>query len=185
MTHQIMGEVAQTMSEAWSLWDRFWADTGVFVPSRAGPHGEGVSLALAVVHSLAQSLGGGSSPGFCCGLRAKVRYVWTVRSSRTVWMCLFSKVEQLQSPFQLFCLQRSLLSRICVPCGVVFSGSSGHSRRHTDDTDRGRDDCQSDKESEYVAMSGSNMEHHPTTKAILHAEFLYNLCTTEPLFWPF
>src|SRR6266853_3124249 len=36
MTDQIMGKVAQTMSEAWSLWDRFWADTRVIVLSRAG-----------------------------------------------------------------------------------------------------------------------------------------------------
>jgi hypothetical protein len=110
---------------------------------------------------------GGSSPGFCCGRRAQGRDVWTVRSSRTVWMCLFSKVEQLQSPFQLFCSRRSLFSRVRVPVELCFSGCSGRSRRHTDNTDRGRDDCQSGKESEYVERIGTPLFPFPRCDSMI------------------
>jgi len=61
-TDQVMGKNTKTMSEAWSLWDRVWADTSIPLP-------------VATLQSVAQSLGGFLPSSLRSGRRLKVRHL--------------------------------------------------------------------------------------------------------------
>jgi hypothetical protein len=42
-----------------------------------------------------------------------------------------------------------------------------------------------DHDSWYVAVNGFTLGTSPNHECVLRAEFLYNVCTTEPVLWPF
>ena len=74
-TQELMGEDVKTMTQAWDLWDKIWADTRVAFSSGAGRIGSATPHPVSFIEPLAKNLGGCVPLGICnCG-RIEIRHI--------------------------------------------------------------------------------------------------------------